>query len=93
MAKSVIKIPKRSRQQINTSTDLNDCTEDNVVYWVESANVPINAPDSTAYNALVWNITGRRYTVQFYASSNKSKIYFRFNTGGIWQAWITLQTA
>ena len=75
------------KKLIGSSSDLNDCTVEGITYYIEGANVPVNAPEDNAYNAIIWIVKGNNYFVQYYASSNKDTVYYRFNTGSSWRSW------
>lgn len=72
---------------IDSSVDLNNCTDTYTLYYGTGASVPINAPTAGAYNFLVWNETHGNYSCQFYFSYNANKIFWRKREVNSWGSW------
>lgn len=74
---------------IGSSTNLNDCLDENTKYYITGQYRPINSPVSGAHNAVVWNkvYAGGVYRVQFYASYNLNCIWYRTAELSTWNAW------
>ena len=72
---------------IDSSVDLNNCTDTYTLYYCTGASVPINAPTAGAYNFLVWNETHGNYSCQFYFSYNANKIFWRKREVNSWGSW------
>ena len=93
MATSIIPIKSTLKKiMIDANTDLNDCTDENVLYYIKGANMPINAPRpgtlNPTYNASIWCRNYGAYKVQFYASYNQKTVFYRFCETTTWTPWV-----